>query len=149
MKEGISRFNIRVYGLLINSAGELLLSSENRRGFTFTKFPGGGLEFGEGLIDCLKREFMEELDISIDIKSHFYTTDFFQQSAFRKEDQLISVYYLVESTQVDQIKEAQTALDVEEGNEHRLHWRKITEIESSDLTFPIDQLVLSQLKEIL
>src|SRR5688500_15254353 len=93
----VNRFNIRVYGILINEKDEVLLVNETMGGFSFTKFPGGGLEFCEGIADCLKREFSEETGLEITLNRHLYTTDFFQQSAFRKTDQLISVYYLVKA----------------------------------------------------
>jgi hypothetical protein len=48
-------FTIRVYGLLIHN-GFMLVSDELIRGHRITKFPGGGLEFGEGTKDCLIRE---------------------------------------------------------------------------------------------
>ncbi|HEY0897744.1 MAG TPA: NUDIX hydrolase, partial [Sphingobacteriaceae bacterium] len=48
-------FNVRVYGLLINHRQEILISDEEEYGVRFTKFPGGGLEYGEGLLDGLKR----------------------------------------------------------------------------------------------
>ncbi|MBW6489588.1 MAG: hypothetical protein K0B15_00205 [Lentimicrobium sp.] len=50
-----NRFNIRVYGLIFHK-GNLLVSNEFRLGIHMTKFPGGGLIFGEGALDCLKRE---------------------------------------------------------------------------------------------
>ena len=90
----MSYFNVRVYGLLFNAQNELLLSDEFEYNRRFTKFPGGGLEFGEGLIDGLKREFIEECNAEIDIISHFYTTDFYEKSSFN-DSQVISVYYLV------------------------------------------------------
>src|ERR1700742_2875772 len=89
-------FNVRVYGLLINDQNEVLISDEQEYGMRFTKFPGGGLELGEGLIDGLKREFMEECNAEIDILSHFYTTDFYVKSAFN-DTQIISVYYLIKN----------------------------------------------------
>ena len=55
------RFNIRVYGIVVNDRNELLVSDELVKGMQFTKFPGGGLEWGEGTQDCLVREFREEL----------------------------------------------------------------------------------------
>ena len=76
----MNNFNIRVYGLLINDKNQILISDERRNDFSFTKFPGGGLEFGEGTIDCLKREFIEEMNLEIEVLSHFYTTDFFVSS---------------------------------------------------------------------
>ena len=91
----MERFNIRVYGILINDQKQLLVSDEFIRGKYYTKFPGGGLEFGEGTRDCLKREFVEEMNLQVEVLEHLYTTDFFQESAFRPGDQIISIYYLV------------------------------------------------------
>ena len=90
-------FNVRVYGLLINEKKQVLVSDERiyNRNLEITKFPGGGLELGEGTLDCIKREFKEELNIDIEIVKHLYTTDFFQQSAFHDDHQIISIYYIV------------------------------------------------------
>src|SRR6478736_5841925 len=96
MSNGKNFFNVRVYGLLINDANEVLISDEQEYGFKMIKFPGGGLEFGEGLLDGLKREFIEECNTQVEIISHFYTTDFYVKSAFNNS-QIISVYYLVRS----------------------------------------------------
>ena len=41
-------FNVRVYGLLINDQNQILISDEQEYGMQFSKFPGGGLEYGEG-----------------------------------------------------------------------------------------------------
>src|SRR5439155_6054452 len=83
------RFNIRVYGILINEQKQVLVSDEFIRGNYYTKFPGGVLEFGEGTRDCLKREFKEEMDLEVEIGDHIYTTDYFQMSAFRPDHQII------------------------------------------------------------
>lgn len=89
-------FNVRVYGVLMDEERGILVSDELIRGKNYTKFPGGGMEYGEGTRDCLKREFMEETKIEIEVKEHLYTTDFFQESAFRPNDQIVSVYYFVQ-----------------------------------------------------
>lgn len=86
-------FNIRVYGILINDQRQVLVSDEFIRGNQYTKFPGGGLEFGEGTRDCLAREFMEEMNLKVEIGRHIYTTDFFQLSAFNPGHQIVSIYY--------------------------------------------------------
>lgn len=72
-------FNVRVYGILINEKKQVLVSDEYIRGQYYTKFCGGGLEFGEGTRDCLKREFLEEMNLNIEVTRHLYTTDFFQK----------------------------------------------------------------------
>jgi ADP-ribose pyrophosphatase YjhB (NUDIX family) len=86
-------FNVRVYGILINEENQILVSDELIRGAYITKFPGGGLEIGEGTRDCLKREFKEEMNLDVAIGDHIYTTDFYQKSAFNPDHQIISIYY--------------------------------------------------------
>ncbi|MBK9571159.1 MAG: NUDIX domain-containing protein [Chitinophagaceae bacterium] len=86
-------FNLRVYGILINE--KKMVSDELIRGSSLTKFPGGGLEFGEGTRDCLQREFMEEMGLKVTVNDHIYTTDYFQVSAFNPAHQIVSIYYWV------------------------------------------------------
>lgn len=88
----MKRFNVRVYGWLTHPDLGVLTSVEKIQGRIYRKFPGGGLEWGEGIRDCLQREFMEELDLPVRAGAHLYTTDFFQRSAFRPNEQLISIY---------------------------------------------------------
>ncbi len=94
----MSYFNVRVYGLLIDPEKGLLISDEHSEGRSFSKFPGGGLELGEGLRDALMREFMEECQAEIEVLAHFYTTDFYEKSSFN-ESQVISIYYFVKELQ--------------------------------------------------
>lgn len=76
-------FNIRVYAIIFNANSDsILLSDEFRMGMRMSKFPGGGLHYGEGTIDCLMREAIEEFGEEIEIVSHFYTTDYFQKAFF-------------------------------------------------------------------
>jgi ADP-ribose pyrophosphatase YjhB (NUDIX family) len=89
----LRRFNIRVYGLLINDDDQILVADELIKGQYTTKFPGGGVELGEGLRDALVREFKEECKVDVQVTDHFYTTDFFVPSAFDDESQVISIYY--------------------------------------------------------
>ena len=95
------RFNIRVYGILIND-GNILVNEELINGKKIIKFPGGGLVWGEGTKDCLKREWKEELNLDIEVGDHFYTTDFFQPSAF-DNSQVISIYYRITANIPDSI----------------------------------------------
>ncbi len=137
------QFNIRVYGLLINERSEVLLSDEELHGFRFTKFPGGGLEFGEGLVDALKREFLEELAIRVEVGDLFYLTDFFQPSAFNPMHQVISVYYRVSTPIWREIPVQQEKTFHPERENHR--WISVKHLKAADLHFPIDQLVAEKL----
>jgi 8-oxo-dGTP diphosphatase len=139
------RFNIRVYGILINENNEVLISDECRGGMFFTKFPGGGLEWGEGLKDCLKREFQEELSIEIEPEELFYCTDFFMESAFRKTDQLISIYYKIAYNRTNELIFAEYITPFQEAQE-KFRWISLHEISEKTVTFPIDKVVAEKLK---
>jgi 8-oxo-dGTP diphosphatase len=91
--------SIRVYGILLNEQKQVLVSDEYIRGNFYTKFPGGGLEIGEGTRDCLAREFMEEMNLKVEVGNHIYTTDIYQPSAFNTAHQILSIYYLVTATE--------------------------------------------------
>lgn len=137
------RFNIRIYGILIHE-GKVLLSDERYKGREFTKFPGGGLKFGEGIIDCLKREFKEELNINIEVGELIYLTDYFIASAFDIEDQLISIYYFVNTEEVDQIVTSDIPFNFQnsESKTEVYRWRKISQLTKKEMTFPIDKHVV-------
>jgi 8-oxo-dGTP diphosphatase len=140
-------FNVRVYGLLVNEQQEVLLTDEKVKGYRFTKFPGGGVEFGEGLSKALKREFIEECNTEVEVLSHFYTTDFFVKSAFN-DSQIISVYYTVKPVG-DLNFEIKTNLfdfDSEGDNLQSFRWKKLNELKPEDVTFPIDRHVVELLK---
>jgi len=135
-------FNVRVYGLLINTDDEILISDEQEYGMRFTKFPGGGLEFGEGLIEGLKREFVEECNAAIEVTGHFYTTDFFVKSAFN-DSQVISVYYRVKNISPLNLafKTAVFDFDGEGDVLQSFRWVKLSTLESEDFLFPTDEHV--------
>jgi 8-oxo-dGTP diphosphatase len=138
-----NQFNIRVYGLLIHN-NSLLVTDEFRLGICMTKFPGGALEFGEGTIDCLKREFMEELNTPIDIISHLYTTDYYQPTELLPATmQLISIYYRVTASEPFRFPTTDRVFDFKERMEgaQTFRWISLTALSEKDLTFPIDQKV--------
>lgn len=142
-------FNVRIYGLLINDCKEVMISDEEIAGKQITKFPGGGLEFGEGTRDCLKREFLEELNLEITVKHHFYTTDFFQPSFFNVRQQVISIYYFVESFDLNSLVFSQKPFNFNLDNNDRqsIRWLSIAMAKENDLTFPIDRKVMMLLKD--
>ncbi len=145
----MEKFNIRVYGLLVNEKQEVLVADEFEFGMQFTKFPGGGLELGEGLIDGLKREWMEELGQEIEVTEHFYTTDFFQQSGFHPNQQLISIYYMVKTISDFKVSISTKPFDFieKDGEMLSFRWIKLNEQTEKHLTFSIDKIVVKRLAE--
>lgn len=148
-------FNIRVYGILINEHKQVLVSDEYIRGNYYTKFCGGGLEPGEGTIDCLKREFMEEMNLPVEVTAHLYTTDFYQQSAFNPAHQIISIYYIVKPLAEISIPLRNKAFDFDEAQMEVYHKSGETEtfrfIDWADfseavVSLPIDKIVAGIIK---
>lgn len=144
------KFIIRVYGIILKNQDEVLLTDEFQMNMKMTKFPGGGLEFGEGTIDCLIREFREECN-GQEIKNirHFYTTDFFQKALFFNNHQLISVYYLAELKKPLKFKTTNKPFDFDimENGRQSFRWVQIKNLKSDAFSFPIDKFVGSKLKE--
>ena len=149
-------FNVRVYGILIGENKQVLVSDELIRGGYYTKFPGGGLEFGEGTRDCLKREFKEEMDLEVRVGDHLYTTDYFQMSAFNPEHQIISIYYFahaLESIKVPlrgkpfDFDEQQMAVYKEKGETETFRFIDWDNFSEESVTLPIDKIVARLIKE--
>ena len=144
----IRHFNIRVYGIVINEDEEVLITDEYVLDRKMTKFPGGGMQLGEGTADCIKREAREEFGQDIEIISHFYTTDFFQKSYFHKDHQIISIYYLIRFKEPVKFKISEKPFDFPEliNGSRSFRWIKIKDLTGDILTFPIDRHVASLLK---
>jgi len=146
---------IRVYGIMINEKKQVLVSDEFIRGAYYTKFPGGGLEFGEGTRECLKREFMEEMNLNVEVGQHIYTTDFFQLSAFNPAHQIVSIYYFANA--LEEIKaplrtkpfdfDEQQMKVYEQKNETEtfrfIDWQDFS---ADTVTLPIDKIVADMVK---
>ncbi|MFM2138313.1 MAG: hypothetical protein RJA57_620 [Bacteroidota bacterium] len=148
--------SLRVYGILLTPAKEVLVSDEWIRGGRYTKFPGGGLEFGEGTRDCLVREFREELDLHVEAGEHIYTTDFFQPSAFNPSHQIVSIYYFVTPLEPIRAPLRTKPFDFDEDQLKRYAEQQQTEtfrligwegFSPESVTLPIDKIVAGLLKE--
>jgi 8-oxo-dGTP diphosphatase len=144
----LRHFNIRVYGLLINHKKEVLLSDEYLLNQYMTKFPGGGLHFGEGPEDCILREIKEEFDQEAEIVRHFYTTGFFQKALFYDDHQLISIYYEIRLKNEPAFKISSKPHDFPEPvhGSQSFRWSSVLSMKLSELSFPIDRHVLKLLK---
>ncbi len=147
---------VRVYGVLINDKQQVLVSDEFIRGGLFTKFPGGGLELGEGTRDCLKREFKEEMNLLVEVGDHIYTTDYYQPSAFREGQQILSIYYYAHALEPISVPlrdkpfdfDAEQLKIYEKQNEIEtfrfINWNDFNE---DSVTLPIDKIVARLIKE--
>lgn len=139
----IGRLTVRAYGVLVRD-NEVLVTEEVIRGRHVVKFPGGGLELGEGLADCVVREFSEELGLEVRVRGHLYTTDFFVASAFDPECQVIVVYYVVAPVNPAAVP-AISDVARREGV-HSFRWIPVAGMTGSELTFKTDQVAAAMVR---
>lgn len=140
--------------LLDEHKTSILLSDEIVGGEYYTKFPGGGLEYGEGILDCLHREAIEELGQDVEVLEQFYTSEIFQVSLFKPEDQIVCVYYkccLLADDLGRRLPRFRIAgkkydfLEIRE-REESFRWQSIEALKEEDLSLPLDQQVVARLK---
>jgi ADP-ribose pyrophosphatase YjhB (NUDIX family) len=134
----IDKINIRVYAIYVNENQELMALDEGYAGEKLVKLPGGGLEFGEGTLECLHREFAEELNLKIEVLEHFYTQEEFLVSRFRENEQLLTIYYTVNILNLDELKILDESIE-------NVKWISLQE--ENPLPLPIDKIVFEKLKE--
>lgn len=125
---------------------QILISREHHHKLLMTKFPGGGLEFGEGLAEGLRRELMEELSLEANIGPLFYINDFFQASAFRATDQLLSVYYEVNPLEGKSFPQKFTPVHSSK-EDLEFFWISLQELHPERMSFPIDKWVVNMLRD--
>ena len=133
----ITQFNIRVY-CLARHQDKILVLKEPFMGELIHKFPGGGLEFGEGTLECLHREFKEELNLEITHLQHFYTQEDFVETPFRPHLQLFLVYYTADIVDIN-------SLEIIDKNIAEVRWIPITELNESEFELPVDKQVVKML----
>lgn len=134
----VDKINIRVYAIYLNENNEIMALDEGYAGEKLIKLPGGGLEFGEGTLDCLHREFAEELNLKINVVDHFYTQEDFLVSRFRENEQLLTIYYKVDIINLHE-------LEILDNSIENVKW--ISLHEEDPLQLPIDKIVFQKLKE--
>jgi len=140
-------FIIRVYGI-IHRQDKILVTDEFQLNMKMTKFPGGGLEYGEGPADCLRREVREECN-GQELKNirHFYTTGFFQKALFYENHQLISIYYLAELDGSPCFRISEKPFDFKEmkNGSQSFRWVEIKSLNPDEFSFPIDKFVIQEI----
>jgi 8-oxo-dGTP pyrophosphatase MutT (NUDIX family) len=62
-------------GIMMNKEKKILvgLRPEGKPNAGYWEFPGGKKEDNENIIECLKREWLEELNLNIDINNEIYS----------------------------------------------------------------------------
>jgi len=142
---------VRVYGIFLNNMNQILVSDEYYYGQYITKFPGGGMEFGETTIECVKREWAEELRVDIEVGKHIHTSEVFQAYPFRDDVQIISIYYFVRPLDVLDMKINEIPFDfpISEETHHNfaVRWIHINLFNSECMTLLSDKMVTEIIRQ--
>lgn len=132
----LNSFNVRSYAICENN-NRILGVYEYHKGEIFCKLPGGGVEFGEGILDCLHREFLEELNVKIEIIEHLYTQEHFVESIVDDGKQLLLIYYVVRIINMED-------MIVNTPDINRFEW---IDINQNPFLLPIDIIALNKYRE--
>ena len=98
---------IRVSAAVIKSGGRILATERGYGAYKgYWEFPGGKLEAGETLPECLKRELQEELHLDVNVKDFFMETRYdygefsISLNAFWAESQTDKIDYMDSHEQI-------------------------------------------------
>lgn len=134
----IDKINVRVYAMILKN-GEVLVLHEEYVGEQLMKFPGGGLELGESVLECVQRELEEELNIKVKNIQHLYTQEDFLVSKFRNNEQLLSIYYLAEMVDENELLILDPCIE-------KIEWVSLN-TEENPFPLPIDKVAFDVLKK--
>ena len=135
--EKLNAFTIRIYGVLVEN-NKLMRLKEPYWGEILYKLPGGGLEYGEGTLECLARELKEELNLELDTAELFYVQEDFIRSKFKGNEQLFTVYYKITCKNI-------TDLKIIDKNIEEVNWIDLNELSPDLMTLPVDKIVVEKL----
>ena len=99
---------------------------------------------------------MEEMGLSVQVTDHIYTTDFFQMSAFRPDQQILSIYYFARPLEALKIPLRQKPFDFDEKQMETYYQTGETEtfrlvdwndFSEETVTLPIDKIVARMIKK--
>lgn len=134
----IEKINVRVYAMIVKN-NQVMALHEEYVGQQLMKFPGGGLEFGESVLECVNRELEEELNIKVKNVEHLYTQEDFLVSKFRDNEQLLSIYYLAEMVDENELLIMDPCIE-------EIEWVSLA-AEENPFLLPIDKIAFEVLKK--
>jgi len=133
-----SHFRVGAYGLLREQDRLLVTRTRTVLG-TVTNFPGGALELGEGALEALRREFVEETGLEVRPTRLVYASERFHQSEAYPQNQLVKIYWLVDRV-AGELRGEGNGEDVEAA-----YFVAISDLERAGLT-PADREAIAALK---
>lgn len=151
-EEDIEMKVIRVKALILNSKGSILLAFNNN---TY-QFPGGHVDEGEEIDDCMKREIKEEVGIDVEVDDPFLSIETYDNDYFGTGKKVLNTiyYYRVftdlepdfSKTRLDEL-EKKTDFDLFYVDFSKLEEFIISKIDSNEIDPKIAREMLHVVKE--
>jgi hypothetical protein len=92
----------------------------------------------------------------VKVGDHIYTTDFYQPSAFRAGDQILSIYYRVNPISLEPLKTRSKAFDFspeevadKNGQAEHTRWIALDDLSEATMSLPIDKIVVHKILQAL
>lgn len=83
---------VRLAGILIKN-NKVLLIKHKKNNEEYWLLPGGGLDYGETFQKALKREFMEETNLNVDVKEMVFISESISPTLSRH---IVNLFFIVE-----------------------------------------------------
>lgn len=95
MKMDDKKLRVGVYGVLIKENMVLMTRTKSGSRWIYN-FPGGGIDFDEGLCEALVRECKEELDADVIVRNEIYTTKKLYTHSDFPNYYMFNLYYMID-----------------------------------------------------
>ena len=95
-----NKIRVRACGILIKDNAALLIKHNGigEKGYLWAP-PGGGVDFGDTIEDTIKREFLEECNISVSVKHLMYIKEYIEHPLHA-----IELFYKIECADLSTLK---------------------------------------------
>ena len=151
-EEDIEMEVVRVKALILNSKGNILLAFNNN---TY-QFPGGHLDDGEEIDECMKREIKEEVGIDVEVGEPFLSIETYDGNYFGTGKKVLNTIYYYRiltdlepdfsRTKYDEL-EAKTDFDLFYVNFSNLEKFILSKVDSNEIDPKIAREMLHVVKE--
>lgn len=136
------RFNVRAYMVVVQD-GRVLVSYERLPMGGVMKFPGGGVEWGEGPVAAIRREALEELGQSVTVNALLHVSRKAHISSFDDNQQVLAIHHLTQLDGPVRFEDEGTLEDVFGKGvpmmDQKLGWREVDTLQPQDFHFASDR----------
>ena len=131
LKTENGRFNLRVWGIIVNDNKLLAMKDENS---PYYYLPGGRINLHERAEDAILREMREELNICAEIIRPLWVNQaFFVEEVLNEKFHEICIYFLIDASKTDLLERGEKFTRSEDKHTLTFEWLKFEELKDKYL----------------